>query len=223
MKQDDICFNCGAPATTGDHIPPKKIFPPSRRRNLIKVRACAACNGGTKLDDEYFRDACLLNVDEKRFPDALAYSVQKINAIGNDPKKRGYSAACYKSLFSATRVSDDGRFLIEEMGREIDRERITRSIKKFVRGLYYHHYKERLVDDVQMTVFYAPELAEDYLAEVIAPLTYEPTRVIGDGAFRYKFKRGVQEPEASIWVLSFYERQDFIALTLIPTNTSEKA
>ncbi len=52
------CFNCGATATTSDHVPPMVFFPESKdvdedhRKNLITAPACAACNNGASADDE---------------------------------------------------------------------------------------------------------------------------------------------------------------------------
>ena len=51
-----ICVYCGiAGPVTSDHIPPKCLFPPGARLNLMTVAACPACHGSFKLDDECFR------------------------------------------------------------------------------------------------------------------------------------------------------------------------
>lgn len=50
------CVYCGITGpVTSDHVPPKCLFPPDARLNLMTVAACPACHGSFKLDDEYFR------------------------------------------------------------------------------------------------------------------------------------------------------------------------
>src|SRR5689334_8854010 len=51
---DNRCAYCGEPATTRDHIPPKKLFPQPWTDDLITVPACSACNNCSSSDDEYF-------------------------------------------------------------------------------------------------------------------------------------------------------------------------
>jgi hypothetical protein len=35
-----ICYHCGQPATTRDHVPPKGLFPVEARNNLITIPSC---------------------------------------------------------------------------------------------------------------------------------------------------------------------------------------
>jgi hypothetical protein len=50
------CAYCDQPATTRDHVPPKKLFTPPLPGNLITVPACDGCNNGASEDDEVFRN-----------------------------------------------------------------------------------------------------------------------------------------------------------------------
>ncbi len=45
MKPPLLCYLCGKPATTKDHVPPKTLFAPPRPHNLITLPCCAECNG----------------------------------------------------------------------------------------------------------------------------------------------------------------------------------
>ncbi len=56
MKPPLLCYLCGKPATTKDHVPPKTLFAPPRPHNLITLPCCAECNGAYALDEEYFRN-----------------------------------------------------------------------------------------------------------------------------------------------------------------------
>jgi hypothetical protein len=52
----DSCVYCGEPGQlTRDHVSPQSIFPNPKPSNLITVPACQDCNGGFRLDREYFR------------------------------------------------------------------------------------------------------------------------------------------------------------------------
>lgn len=51
-----LCHVCGQnKILTKDHIPPDNLFLKPKPSNMITVFTCEVCNGGTKLDDEYFR------------------------------------------------------------------------------------------------------------------------------------------------------------------------
>lgn len=55
------CYYCGEPAKSGEHVPPKCIFPRRKdtidetdyRKNLIKVPSCDLHNSQKSSDDEY--------------------------------------------------------------------------------------------------------------------------------------------------------------------------
>src|SRR5216683_2580155 len=50
------CAYCNQPATTRDHVPPKKLFTPPLPGYLITVPSCGQCNHGASDDDEVFRN-----------------------------------------------------------------------------------------------------------------------------------------------------------------------
>jgi hypothetical protein len=63
-KKLGVCVYCGNQGVvTNDHVPPKCLFPPEKRVNLITVAACEPCNAEFKLDDEYFRLALSIRPD----------------------------------------------------------------------------------------------------------------------------------------------------------------
>jgi hypothetical protein len=211
MKSNDICIFCGKQAVTDDHVPPKCLFPLPRPTNLITVRACKACNEGTKLDDEYFRDAILTGIDEERFPEAMALSLHKIEEIGADPKKRGYGWATYKSVRTVEVYTEAGIYLGDAGARELDLDRMRRSIEKWVRGLYFHHFRERIPDDCEVTIEHHQHLEPDAREEILSLFAGRPVQNIGDGAFVYAFMR-VQGDPRSMWLLEFYGRHSFIVI-----------
>lgn len=52
------CVYCGAQADTRDHVPPRVLLDDPHPLNLPVVPACANCNAGSSLDEEYL--ACLI-------------------------------------------------------------------------------------------------------------------------------------------------------------------
>jgi hypothetical protein len=211
MKTNDICAFCGNPAVTDDHVPPKCLFTRPRPTNLITVRACKACNEEAKLDDEYFRDAILLGIDEQRFPEAMALSLGKIEEMGTNPKKRGYGRATHKSVRTVEVYTEAGIYLGDAGARELDLGRMRRTIEKCVRGLYFHHFQERIPDDCKLTIEHHEHLEPDYIDEFLSHFPGQPLQDIGNGAFVYKFTR-VQDDPRSLWLLGFYGRHAFIVI-----------
>lgn len=53
------CVYCGASPDTKEHVPPKVFLDKPFPENLPTVEACAECNNGFSLDEEYM--ACLLD------------------------------------------------------------------------------------------------------------------------------------------------------------------
>lgn len=63
MEKQELCYWCGKPATSREHVPPKCLFPEGKdlkgidekdyRKNLITVPSCDAHNLRKSNDDEY--------------------------------------------------------------------------------------------------------------------------------------------------------------------------
>jgi hypothetical protein len=220
MNLNDLCAFCGNRATSKDHIPPESIFHKPRPSNLIKVPACQVCNGGSKLDDEYFRDAMLTGITEQQYPEVMALFIRKVEEIGTDPKKRGYGWATYKSLREIEIYTPAGIYLGKAPARLLDRERLLKSVGKYVRGLYFHHFKHRVPYTCEVTAHYYGDLqpqSKEFLFSQTAPC--EP-RNIGGGAFVYKFAQVPDDPR-SIWLMQFYSHHCFVGIVSSIDETEE--
>jgi len=55
MQEDGTCYACPKPSTSREHVPPKNLFPPQFRSNLITVPSCDKHNSAKSGDDELFR------------------------------------------------------------------------------------------------------------------------------------------------------------------------
>ncbi len=67
-KKKKICYKCGAPASSKEHVPPKCLFPEEKdintsffRHNLITVPSCDQHNSVKSKDDEFLL-ACITGI-----------------------------------------------------------------------------------------------------------------------------------------------------------------
>lgn len=209
--KEEICFLCGKPATTDDHLPPKCIFPKPRPSNLITVRACEDCNGGSKLDDEYFRDLCWTGIDEHKFPTALALSIQRIDELGINPRKRGYGITSYNSLRYFEVFTAAGLWIGKAPAREFDKSRINQVARKLIHGLHYHHYHSRVPEGFEVTIYHEHEMREEGMRILMSVCNETPPHRIGDGVFTYKYGRLIEDERYSVWGCSFFDIHNFLA------------
>ena len=129
------CAYCGVSSNSleRDHIPPKCLYPESRRANLnlITVPACALCNRGHSNDEATFRDVMLVAGDSNA-------------AVLELWPKAGRS---FYHLDGRRRATDLWKMLVPVMVDGEDRkmifparsEAVLRVLRKIVRGLAHHH------------------------------------------------------------------------------------
>jgi len=113
------CIHCGADTETRDHCPSRVLLDEPYPENLPIVPACASCNRGFSLDEQYF--ACL--VECARTGSAEAVQRPKIRRILQK------SPALAARLAQARRVTADG-----EVSFPLEEERIKTVILKLARG-----------------------------------------------------------------------------------------
>ena len=205
-KRNRACAFCGKPATTRDHVPPKGVFPKPRPTDLITVPACAVCNAGSKLDDEYFQWVVTVGTEGN---DAAMEIIKK--RIG--PKFQRRPALLKEIMEGATFVdvvSEGGIFLGEKPAFHYDGPRVKAVIEKIVQGLYYFHFGVRLsslgiVDDYILNPIF-----NETAKEAICSL---PLNEIGGGIFSYRYYRNEEDYTKSFWLLMFFRRMLFLTRT----------
>lgn len=208
----EACFNCGRPADTRDHVPPRGVFPAPRPKTLITVPACAACNGSTKLDEEYFRWLVATVGDQTAASDALIQ--QRIL-----PRFRARPALLHE-IMKKSRVVDvyspGGIWLERSPAFEFDRPRIQRVIEKTVKGLYLHEFGERLSGAVVEGFVLNPEIPK----EDIPFCASLPVRNVAPPVFSYRCLRDDEEVRASAWFLMFFEPKALFWTMTRPAETA---
>lgn len=133
------CVYCGTEGfVTSDHVPPKCLFPPSARVNLVTVHACAQCHDSYKLDDEYFRVILSLRADLPERSETEFLRVQTKKTLQN-PSARGLRTR----LQAATIGIESGG--PEKMAAvRIEPARIVSTAERIVRGLYATYLNKTL-------------------------------------------------------------------------------
>jgi len=221
-RQVAVCAYCGkSRLTTRDHVPPKGIFPPPRPQNLVTVPICSMCNRGTSEDDEYFRDMVAMHVKAADHPAAKAVHPSIWRSFDRS-QAAGLRAGLRSKMQAVARVSPLGLYAGTVMKVDINMLRIHAVAERIARGLFYHHESHPLPADCRFSVMCVTgrEMTADLRENVfgLANATGDQkTHDFGNGAFRYRFshvEESDEAPNSTVWVLSFYEAVDFIALTL---------
>lgn len=203
--QEEFCAYCGKPATTRDHLPPKGLFTPPLPEDLVTVPACSLCNNGASADDEVFRNELSIMAGSFGESSKAAERLQ--------PTMRGIrrnKAMLGKAVLSAQRVerwSPGGLYLGHGYAIPLAPDVQQRVINRIVRGLYWHHFRARLGDSVQVNLSFIDK-RRPYWREALSSL--KPLRLrhvlIGDGeTFQYLYGQANDAPAFSIWLLVFFK------------------
>jgi hypothetical protein len=202
-QPQDECAYCGDPATTVDHIPPKRLFTPPLPSNLVTVPACKKCNNGASNDDEIFRDEMAILCGSFRESAPAAERLQvSIRAIRrNKVRLRNFVLKSRR----IDRYSPGGIFLGPGYAIPIDRAVHQRVNERIIRGLYRYHAGKRLGDGAISFIYIdkrKPTWREGL--EALKPLHLKHVR-IGDGkTFQYLYGWAADDQTYSIWLLHFF-------------------
>lgn len=150
-RRKSTCYMCDKPATTREHVPPLCFFPEPRdigtdyRKNLVTVPACDEHNLKRSTDDEYILAVVAFHWRNNRV--AYTQSVTKLK------RALGYSKKYYDLFFGEGRHTFfvwNGQALVTST---VDIERINASFQKIARGIYFHHFKEKFLGNVDIQHF----------------------------------------------------------------------
>jgi hypothetical protein len=212
-KPKGKCTYCGVegvPLERG-HVVPKGLYPDSRRTpdlQLITVRECAACNRGWSDDEAYFRGVLLLAGEPNEPVKELWKTKIKRSLDENDGLRRA------KDLVDRiVPVIVDGQE--RKMIYPGEDERVIRIIKKIVRGLSHYHRVEDGIDDARIR---ADVLRYSVPGDLWSTGTFYKR---GSDIFRYWYKRLDDDEKelSSLWILTFFDRREFIAVVDAPNRT----
>lgn len=206
-----ICTHCGATKgiVENDHIPPKSFFPKPRPSNLITVPSCSKCNRDPGKDEEYFL-ATLMFGNAGVSPTGKKLWNEKLHRMYQ--KNKGLKKIIAKNLRAIELNTPQGIYLGKQMAITYDESRLSKVVQKIVRGLYFFEHDEIFAKENPIkTKFLRTQQDIDYLAEKCASLPYGKRQ--WSDIFEYRCGRVEEAKEMSIWILRFFGKNCFWALT----------
>jgi hypothetical protein len=199
------CAYCGSPdAPTVDHVPPRSIFPPPRPSTLRTVRSCVACNGGASKDDEYFRDVVLRYYRVADLPQAQQQVAAMIR-VAAKPRKRAYASRILASFRRVAVRTWAGIVLGNRPAFSVNTDQFDRPIRRYIRGLYKFDTGQRLSHKIHIEIVSNPEVVLRSRHEIESTLKGGDVQTVQPGVFWYVWRRAVDNPDATIWLLVFFD------------------
>lgn len=217
--QDNVCIYCRVNTVDeDDHVPPRCLFQRPLPENLVKVPSCKTCNRRFGFDDEYFRDALALSTYEAPDP----------------PELKTLHEAVRRSLLRkkfrppARRILERSRAgwapyrspIVEEVKLlPINMKRIGRTVERVVHGLHFHETGRVLPPTYAPKVIHGGRMATvarldlPFFERLFAPLDHAQWHTIGGRAFGYAVASASDDPDGTVWFLSFFGRLTFLAFT----------
>ena len=216
MKQTtNQCVYCGSQSsTTQDHIPPKSFYPEPRPSNLITVPACFACNNSSGKDEEFFLATYMFS-DAGVSPTGKKLWDQTLHRMY--AKNRGLRRRIASLLRPVRLTTPSGLFLGRGIAIKQEEPRLARVVEKIIRGIYFFEYNERLDPLIKIAAVFLR--SEEDAAE---PMTFNNQLYSGSrdwpDVFEYRFNRVTDKPEDSMWIIRFFGR---IVYWAISSNENE--
>jgi hypothetical protein len=184
-RPEKVCYWCGAPATSKDHVPPKSLFPPEKSVNLHTVPACEKHNETmSPLDDRFKFYIQAIASDNK---DAFGlFKTKTLRGLGKSESRR-----------FAESLSQDAQWVeIEGKPRltfRVDPIKQIQFFEKLVRGAYFVAYQNPVAGTVHAASpqFLVPDLEYDKLKGVAADFlsTAKQFNSANPDIFRFKHRR----------------------------------
>lgn len=196
---------------------PKRLFLPPLPSDMITVNACQSCNNNAKSqDDRYLMHWLVCDYQNWQHPVARRLFEERVR-----PRVReGKSAFAFDAMRG--RVGDvhspSGIIVGRVFMAEIPDERVTRTLSRIVRGLYYHCTKTMMPNNVEFEIrrqFNVAGLQEP--VQTLMRLGGKQITIGNDEVFRCVYLWSPDHPAHSIWLLGFYNGAVF------SVGTSEKA
>jgi hypothetical protein len=214
------CVYCGTVGpVTSDHVPPKCLFPPDTRVNLITVDACEPCHDSFKLDDEYFRVTLSIRDDLPDGP-ASEFLREQTKRTLRKPEAAGFRAAIRVASRLVERRTPSGIYLGRSMALYVDGTRVASTARRLVRGLYSKFYGEILPQhcDVVVESLDLPSNQSAIRTEEVQELLAQTGRTGNRKQFSQVldvwYAKAGDDPHATFWVVQLHGAFGFFAFTL---------
>lgn len=172
---------------------------------MVTVKCCKECNKKFKKDEDLFSawihfGPAGVSKEGKRLWDQKFHRTYK--------KDYGVRRIIRKSFRVVNVITPAGIYLGKRLTISIDSKRREIVLKKIVRGLFWVEYKERLPENVSVEI-YGLAKNDKWINEFIH--VTEPATQYWEGIFEYRHRRLESNTFRSLWLMSFYRENYFLA------------
>jgi hypothetical protein len=179
------CAYCGIPgADTDDHIPPRSIYAQPTPASRPLVKSCLTCNNGASDDDEYFRDVVVRHSHISTLPQAQRQLWAMFRAAGK-PAKVTYARGILDAFVDVEVKTQAGLYLGQPPAYRVDANRMTRILRRYVRGLYRWEMGERLPVTSIVEVIANPDQVNQAQSDIERVFQGAKYTTVQEGVFWY--------------------------------------
>jgi hypothetical protein len=174
------------------------------------------------MDDEYFR----LNLSIRKsatLPAARPVADTALRGLGRE-QHSNFRTSFFKGLQEVDLFTRSGIYIERGGAYDVDLTRLSKVVSRSVRGLYFHHYNQRLPNWCEVDTWCLDGLneidtaTEETLNALINRLQSHPAAELGDGVFKYwhclSDDGGEVDNFSTLWLLVFYESTAFLGITI---------
>jgi len=219
-KDKGICAYCGVtPAATRDHVVPKCLFPKPLPPLLITAPVCLKCNQDKARDEQYLRDALIVDIYTSEHPMAKAIfdgEMARARARNRSEIARTARDARMEPLYTP-----GGIYLGHHATMPLDWERISRTISLMVRGLYWKLRGEPFPQGYTINVLRLDPLDVQTVWDAINAAHFNGPYGLGDGIFACVMQVVAEDPGMTRWLLWFY--QNYVVLVTTKPEVPDPA
>jgi hypothetical protein len=227
----NVCAYCGVcTQTEEEHVVPECLAPAELRASCqwVTVRACSACNRGFSADESDFREFAVLagSLNDNPVRNALFHGP----VTRNWRRGNGRGEGARRRILEKIRKPDgSGLSSLDDLMnvgnlRIAPDDSMLRVMRKFIRGLYFHHFteKRRLPQVLQESQIWVWPIFDPLPQAMQVLYELSDWHVIHSAVFGYTFaeceEAGLDIPGVdSIWLLDAFKGAVFQAVVVSNT------
>jgi hypothetical protein len=154
MNSDSICYKCGSPSTSREHVPPLCIFPERKdfngldyRQNLITVPSCDLHNSKKSKDDEFLLFS-IASIVGNNYVGYLHTHTKITRALRRKSKDFLEKQVIKNSKTFILESSNQRKYIVSEGNPDF--ERLQLCFEHIASGLYFHEFGNVFYGEIKM-------------------------------------------------------------------------